>query len=160
MKDDHDNATRQGEIIIYQTEDGKTKLDVRFVEETVWLTQQQMAELFQSSRTNIVEHIHHIYEEGELEEQSTCRKFRQVRFEGNRQITREIPFYYLIDLIRIQFLQLLGIHTGLFPFERHSPFVVGRDELVYGPAELRDRFKAASLKRPARQDAEEDLHLV
>ena len=101
MKDDHDNATRQGEIIIYQTEDGKTKLDVRFVEETVWLTQQQMAELFQSSRTNIVEHIHHIYEEGELEEQSTCRKFRQVRFEGNRQITREIPFYNLDMIISL-----------------------------------------------------------
>lgn len=53
----------QGEVIIYQTDDGDTKIDVRFVDETVWLTQQQMAELFQSSRTNIVEHIKHIYEE-------------------------------------------------------------------------------------------------
>ena len=68
----------QGDIVIYQTEDGDTKIDVRFVDETVWLTQQQMAELFQSSRTNIVEHIQHIYEEGELDEASTCRKFRQV----------------------------------------------------------------------------------
>ncbi len=51
----------------------------------MWLTQQQMAELFHSSRTNIVEHIQHIYEEGELDEASTCRKFRQVRTEGNRQ---------------------------------------------------------------------------
>lgn len=69
-------AEDQGEIIIYQTDDGDTKIDVRFVDETVWLTQQQMAELFQSSRTNVVEHIRHIYEEGELEENSTCRKFR------------------------------------------------------------------------------------
>ena len=69
----------QGEIVIYQTEDGSTKIDVRFEGETVWLTQQQMAELFGSSRTNIVEHIRHIYEEGELDEASTCRKFRQVR---------------------------------------------------------------------------------
>ena len=69
----------QGEIVIYQTEDGSTKIDVRFEGETVWLTQQQMAELFGSSRTNIVEHIRHIYEEGELDEDSTCRKFRQVR---------------------------------------------------------------------------------
>lgn len=60
----------QGEIVIYQTDDGDTKIDVRFVDETVWLTQQQMAELFQSSRANIVEHIQHIYEEGELDENS------------------------------------------------------------------------------------------
>ena len=70
---------KQGDIVIYQTEDGGTKIDVRFEGETVWLTQQQMAELFGSSRTNIVEHIRHIYEEGELDEDSTCRKFRQVR---------------------------------------------------------------------------------
>lgn len=57
-----------------------------------------MAEVFQSSRTNIVEHIQHIYEEGELDEASTCRKFRQVRTEGNRQVTREIP-YYNLDMI-------------------------------------------------------------
>lgn len=88
----------QGDVVIYQTEDGNTKIDVRFVDETVWLTQQQMAELFQSSRTNIVEHIQHIYEEGELDEVSTCRKFRQVRTEGNRQVTREIP-YYNLDMI-------------------------------------------------------------
>lgn len=88
----------QGEIVIYQTDDGDTKIDVRFVDETVWLTQQQMAELFQSSRTNIVEHIQHIYEEGELDESSTCRKFRQVRTEGNRQVVRELP-YYNLDMI-------------------------------------------------------------
>ena len=85
----------QGEIVIHQAEDGLTKSDCRFVEETVWLTQQQMAELFHTSRSNIVEHIGHIYEEGELDETSTCRKFRQVRMEGNRQVTRELPFYNL-----------------------------------------------------------------
>ena len=84
-----------GEIIIYQTEDGLTKLDVRMEDETVWLTQQQMAELFQTSRTNIVDHIKNIYEEGELDDNSTCRKFRQVRMEGNRQVARELPFYNL-----------------------------------------------------------------
>ena len=88
----------QGDIVIYQTEDGDTKIDVRFVDDTVWLTQQQMAELFQSSRTNIVEHIRHIYEESELDEASTCRNFRQVRIEGSRQVAREIP-YYNLDMI-------------------------------------------------------------
>ena len=87
-----------GEIILYQTDDGLTKIDVRFEDETVWLTQQQMAELFQSSRSNIVEHIQHIYEEGELDEAATCRKFRQVRSEGSRQVTRELP-YYNLDMI-------------------------------------------------------------
>lgn len=92
MSDLHANYdNNQGEIVIYQSENGDTKIDVRFVDETVWLTQQQMAELFQSSRTNIVEHIQHIYEEGDLDEESTCRKFRQVRMEGLRQVTREIP---------------------------------------------------------------------
>ena len=91
----------QGEIVIYQAEDGITKVECRFVDETVWLTQQQMAELFHTSRSNIVEHIGHIYEEGELDEVSTCRKFRQVRMEGNRQVTRELPFYNLDMIISL-----------------------------------------------------------
>ena len=91
----------KGDIVIYQTQDGLTKINVKFEDETVWLTQQQMAELFQSSRTNIVEHIKHIYEEGELTEESTCRKFRQVQTEGNRQVNREIPFYNLDMIISL-----------------------------------------------------------
>lgn len=87
-----------GEIIIYQTDDGLTNIEVKVQDETVWLTQQQMADLFQTSRTNVVEHIRHIYEEGELAENSTCRKFRQVRKEGNREVAREIP-YYSLDMI-------------------------------------------------------------
>ena len=88
----------RGDIVIYQAGDGSTKIDVRFADETVWLTQQQMAELFQSSRTNVVEHIRHIYEENELDESSTCRNFRQVRMEGYRKVVREVP-YYNLDMI-------------------------------------------------------------
>ena len=72
-----------GEILIYQTDDGQTNIEVKIEDDTVWLTQQQMSELFQTSRTNVVEHIKHIYEEGELDEISTCRNFRQVRKEGS-----------------------------------------------------------------------------
>ena len=61
----------QGNIIIYQSEDGVVRLDVRLADNTVWLTQQQMADLYRSSRTNVVEHIKHIYEEGELEEDAS-----------------------------------------------------------------------------------------
>lgn len=82
----------QGNIIIYQSEDGAIRLDVRLESNTVWLTQQQMADLFGSSRTNVVEHIKHIYEDEELNEETTCRRFRQVRQEGNREVSREIPF--------------------------------------------------------------------
>ena len=91
----------ENKIVIYQTEDGQTQIDVRLENETVWLTQAQMAELFQSSRTNIVEHIQHIYKDEELEENPTCRKFRHVRQEGNRMVTREIPMYNLDMIISV-----------------------------------------------------------
>ena len=67
---------QDNEIIIYQNETGDTRIEVKHADETVWLSQQQMADLYQSSRSNIVEHIQNIYSEGELDEISTCRKFR------------------------------------------------------------------------------------
>lgn len=90
-----------GDILIYQSEDCLTTIEVQIKDESVWLTQQQMADLFQTSRTNIVEHIKHIYVEGELDEISTCRKFRQVRREGNREVSREIPHYNLDMIISL-----------------------------------------------------------
>ena len=92
---------KNGEIVIYQSDDGLTRIDVRLEQETVWLTQQQMAELFQTSRTNVVEHIQHIYEDGELKPDATCRNFRQVQQEGNRMVSREIPFYNLDMIISL-----------------------------------------------------------
>ncbi len=85
-------------VILYQQTDGTSAIEVRLEDETVWLSQQQIADLFQSSRSNVVEHIAHIYEEGELDESATCRKSRQVRTEGGRQVSRDIPLYNL-DLI-------------------------------------------------------------
>ena len=70
-----------GEILIYQSDDGLTNIEVTVQDETVWLTQQQMADIFQTSRTNVVEHIKNIYDESELDKESTCRNFRQVRKE-------------------------------------------------------------------------------
>ena len=80
----NDIESNKGEIVMYQP-DETIRLEVRVEDETVWLTQQQMAELFQTSRTNVVDHIKNIYEEGELDENSTCRKFRQVQMEGKRE---------------------------------------------------------------------------
>lgn len=90
-----------GDIIIYQTDDGLTKIDVKVQNETVWLSQQQMAELFSTSRTNVIEHINNIYLEEELNKNSTCQNFRQVRKEGNRNVSREIPFYNLDMIISL-----------------------------------------------------------
>lgn len=101
----------KGEIIIYQAEDGRTRIEVRIEDESVWLSQQQMAELYQTSRTNVVEHIKHIYDENELDEQSTCRKFRQVQQEGSREVARNIPFYNLDMIISLGYRVKSSIAT-------------------------------------------------
>ncbi|MDR1951169.1 MAG: virulence RhuM family protein [Bacteroidales bacterium] len=95
----NENELKIGEnqIAIYQLENSMP-LEVLLQNETIWLSQQQLSELVQSSRTTVVEHIKHIYEESELDEIATCRKFRQVRKEGGRSVTRELPHYNL-DLI-------------------------------------------------------------
>lgn len=86
---------KTGEIIIYQADDGQTKIDVRFEEETVWLTQAQLVELYQSSKANISEHIKHIFEEGELEENSVVRNFRTTATDGKFYNTK----FYNLDMI-------------------------------------------------------------
>ncbi|HIR63078.1 MAG TPA: virulence RhuM family protein [Candidatus Coprenecus avistercoris] len=91
-----------GEIILYQP-DNEVKLEVRLAEDTVWLTQAQIVELFQSSKANISEHIKNIYEQEELEESATVRKFRTVRQESKRQITRILTYYNLDAIISIGF---------------------------------------------------------
>ena len=79
---------KNSSIIIYQSEDGNTRIEVKLENETVWLTQQQLCDLYQTSRTNIVEHIQHIYEDGELEESATCRNIptgSSGRFQNGRK---------------------------------------------------------------------------
>ena len=89
----------KNEIIIFENQN--VKLEVNMKDETVWLSQQQMAELFNSSRTNIIEHINNIYSSGELDRISTCQDFRQVRKEGKRDVERTIPFYNLDMIISV-----------------------------------------------------------
>ncbi len=91
----------QNNIVIYQLDDGKTKIDVKIADEIVWLSQQQMAELFSTSRTNIIEHINNIYAEEELDKNSTCQNFRQVRKKRNRIVNREISYYNLNMIISL-----------------------------------------------------------
>ena len=89
------------QIIIYQTEAGETKLEVRLENETVWLTQKLMAELFQTTPQNITIHLKNIYEEGELSEIATCKDFLQVRREGERTVERLQKFYNLDAIISV-----------------------------------------------------------
>lgn len=92
----------ENKIEIYRSADGKVELDVKLEKDTVWLTQNQMAELFGVDRTSIVRHIRNIYKAEELDEISTCaKKNAQVRFEGSRKIVRDIPFYNLDMVISV-----------------------------------------------------------
>jgi hypothetical protein len=85
-----DEPLPKSEIILYQTEDGRTRIQCRFENETLWLTQAQIAELFQTTPHNVTLHLKTIYAEGELTEEATCKEYLQVRQEGNRPVTRWI----------------------------------------------------------------------
>ena len=88
-------------IVIYQTNDGETSIDVRLEGETVWLSQSQLSELFNTDRTSILRHIKNIYKTEELDESTTCAFFAQVREEGSRVVTRQIPYYNLDMIISV-----------------------------------------------------------
>src|SRR5579885_1518855 len=89
------------EIVIYQTPDNQTQVEVRFEGETFWLNQYQLAALFETDRTSILKHLQNIYATGELEEESTCAKFAQVRQEGKRQVSRQVLHYNLDAILSV-----------------------------------------------------------
>ncbi len=91
----------KSQIIIYQTEDGQTKIDVRLEDETVWLTQKMLAELFQVTKSSISEHVKHIVTEGELDKKATVRNFRTVQIEGSRSVNRSLDYYNLDMIISV-----------------------------------------------------------
>ncbi|NLA86527.1 MAG: hypothetical protein GXY41_08335 [Phycisphaerae bacterium] len=94
-------VSRGGDILIYRTENGQTKLQVRLEGETLWLSQRLMAELFQVSVKTVNGHLKNVYDEGELEPGATIRKFRIVQTEGTRQVTREVDHYNLDMIISV-----------------------------------------------------------
>lgn len=100
MKDNLNDPVK-GQFLIYQAEDGELKVDVRFEDESVWLTQQQMVQLFQSSKQNISHHINSIYEEGELAPEATVKKYLTVRTEGKREVKRLLDYYNLDMIISV-----------------------------------------------------------
>lgn len=111
------------QIFIYQTESGKTKIEVRLENETVWLSQVQMAELFDKGRSTIAEHIQNVFEEGELEEATTCRKFRQVLEDGRNY---EVLHYNLDMIISVGYRvkSIRGTRFRQWATERLREYIV------------------------------------
>lgn len=95
------NHFSKGEIILYQADDKSTQLDVRIDEETVWLTQIQMVELFSSTKQNISLHINNVFKEGELSPESTVKEYLTVQIEGRRRVQRKITYYNLDVIISV-----------------------------------------------------------
>lgn len=113
------------DFIIFKTEDEQISVDVRFEEETVWLTQEQMAELFGKGRSTVAEHITNVFDEGELEQNRTCRKFRQVRQEGNRTVERELDYYNLDVIISVGYRvkSLRGTQFRIWATKRLNEYI-------------------------------------
>ena len=98
---ERDEQQPAGSLVLYQTEDGRTRVECRFEEETIWLSQAMIGELFQKDVRTINEHLLNLYEDGELDRESTIRKFRIVRQEGSRQVDRSIEHYSLPAILAV-----------------------------------------------------------
>lgn len=93
--------TASGEVLLYTTEDGRTRVECRFEDETIWLSQALMAELFQTSTQNINLHLRSIYEDGEASEEATCKNYLQVQIEGEREVRRSLKHYNLDAILAV-----------------------------------------------------------
>ncbi|MCK9271325.1 MAG: virulence RhuM family protein [Tenuifilaceae bacterium] len=128
------------EILIYQNPEGNIKIDVRLQEETVWLTQAQMGQLFGKDKRTISEHISNIFNEGELEKSSTVRKFRTVQTEGNREVERELDHYNLDVIISVGYRvkSVQGTQFRIWATQRLKEYI------IKGFTLNDDRFKSGS----------------
>lgn len=138
--DEQPTSMNMGEILLYQNQDGNIKIDVRLEEETVWLTQAQIALLFGKGRSTITEHIVNVFSEGELEQNRTCRKFRLVQKEGTREVEREVEHYNLDVIISVGYRvkSLQGTQFRIWATQRLKEYI------VKGFALNDDRFKSGS----------------
>jgi hypothetical protein len=100
-KDQPPDGDARGQFLVYAAEDGRIKIDVRLADETVWLTQPLMADLFQTTQQNISQHIRNVYDEGELAPEATNKKFLSVRHEGRREVQRNLDHYNLDMIISV-----------------------------------------------------------
>jgi len=135
-----------GQFLVYQAEDGKLKIDVRMEGETVWLTQQQLAELFQTTQQNVSLHLSNIFEEGELERGATHKEFLSVRQEGRRSVQRRVDFYKLDAIISVGYRIKSAVATRfrIWATQRLQEFIVKGftmdDERLKNPDQPFDYF--------------------
>jgi len=124
--EEHLQESPKGEILVYRTEDGRVKLDVRLENETLWLTQQLMADLFQTTKQNISLHIKSVIEEGELLPEATVKKYLTVRQEGNRQVQRELEYYNLDMIISVGYRvkSVIATRFRIWATERLKEYIV------------------------------------
>lgn len=115
-----------GEILIYQAADGSTKLNVRLVDETLWLSQENMANLFDCTIENVIQHLNNIYATGELQEEATTKKFLEVRQEGNREVNRNIKYYNLDAIISVGYRvnSIRGTQFRIWATQRLREYIV------------------------------------
>lgn len=113
-------------MLIYKSDNGQVKIDVRLVNESLWMTQSDMAQLFQCTADNISLHLKNIYEEGELDRESTTEDFSVVRLEGNRQVRRTLPFYNLDAVISVGYRikSLVATRFRIWATERLKEYIV------------------------------------
>lgn len=140
MKISDKDMEEKNKMLIYQSDDGNIKVDVLFTDETVWLTQKRMAELFQTTPQNITLHLKNIFEEDELQEDTTCKDFLQVQQEGNRMVERKQKFYNLDAIISVGYRIKSHVATQFRIWATQRL----RDYIIKGFALNDERFKSGS----------------
>ena len=140
MKISDKDMEDKNKMLIYQSDDGNIKVDVLFTDETVWLTQKRMAELFQTTPQNITLHLKNIFEEDELQEDTTCKDFLQVQQEGNRMVERKQKFYNLDAIISVGYRIKSHVATQFRIWATQRL----RDYIIKGFALNDERFKSGS----------------
>lgn len=129
-----------GEILLYQAPDGSARLDVRLVNESIWLSQNDMADLFGCTSENVIQHLKNIYESGELEAEATAKDFLVVRQEGSREVSRKIKFYNLDAIISVGYRvnSIRGTQFRIWATQRLREYIVKGfaldDERLKNPA--------------------------
>ena len=139
--------TGKGQFLVYEAEDGRIKIDVRLADETVWLSQALIAELFQTSVPNISMHIRNVYEEGELQSEATIKKFLTVRQEGSRAVRRQLDYYNLDVIISVGYRVKSHVATRfrIWATQRLKEYIVKGftldDERLKNPQQPFDYFE-------------------
>ena len=139
----------QNNVIIYHDDNGTTKVSVRFSDEDIWLTQAQIAELYDTTQQNISQHIESIYSDGELEREATYKKFLLVRTEGKRQVKRNIDHFNLDMIISLGYRVQSQVATRFrrWATERLHEYIQKGFAILLSPAKWEDSYEGLFLKK-------------